>query len=148
MKKQDLYSRIEKHGEQLKIIFNLPVSTDPIKLCKTLLRIENALHAVMTNLCNTNNIEGIEPHYETVNNIRTGVWVQKETSEEEQEKVFDNFRKKIAKILGKKALSIIHFNHDPRGYAIKISDKVMKENGFELYRDFGGFGIVAPDFRN
>lgn len=37
----------------------------------------------------------------------------------------------------------IWVNGDPRGYALKID---LKE-GETLHRDWGGYGIIAPDFR-
>ncbi len=35
-------------------------------------------------------------------------------------------------------------NGDPRGYALKTSGKLAEEYG--LYSDWGGYGILAPDF--
>ena len=41
----------------------------------------------------------------------------------------------------------LFINGDARGYALKIEDKVMisdyKETG--LYKDWGGYGILAPE---
>lgn len=38
-------------------------------------------------------------------------------------------------------------NTDPRGYALKISDKVMNNEYFNtgLQRDWGGYGLLAPE---
>ena len=142
-KRAAMYEQIERHGEDLKTIFNLPADTDPVKLCKKLFSIEKRIHRIMVNLCNTNNVQGIEPHYE----MRTGVrsWVQIETPEEEQDRIFAGFMAKIVKILGDSA-DLVIFNHDPRGYTLKISDRVMKEKSLSLYSDWGGYGIIAPDF--
>ena len=38
-------------------------------------------------------------------------------------------------------------NGDPRGYAFKFTQEFTNENIENMYRDFGGYGIVAPDFR-
>lgn len=40
-------------------------------------------------------------------------------------------------------------NYDARGYALKINDSIMKslfDKGIRLYSDFGGYGILAPEF--
>jgi len=152
-----MYQDIQKHGENLKIVFALPADTDPVKLCKKLFSIEKKLNRVMCNLCNTNNVQGIEPHYETRNGER--VWVQLETSEDDQEKLFQSFRNKIETVLGKNTVignaeyslngvyknkGIVFFNHDPRGYSLKINEVTAKE--YNIYTDMGGYGIIAPDF--
>jgi len=43
----------------------------------------------------------------------------------------------------------LYFNSDPRGYSIKIDDSVnrkLRNKGVNLYSDWGGYGILAPDF--
>jgi hypothetical protein len=40
----------------------------------------------------------------------------------------------------------IFFNGDARGYALKINDEFVKDK--EIFKDWGGYGIIAPDFRN
>jgi len=52
---------------------------------------------------------------------------------------------KLLAILGRNKVTIV-FNKDARGYALKIDSKVMFTNNIDLYRDFGGNGIVCPDF--
>lgn len=39
-----------------------------------------------------------------------------------------------------------HENGDARGYALKIEDNYMRENNIVLFQDWGGYGIIAPDF--
>ena len=39
----------------------------------------------------------------------------------------------------------IFLNTDPRGYALKIPDDIVKENAWTIYKDMGEFGIIAPD---
>jgi hypothetical protein len=39
----------------------------------------------------------------------------------------------------------IFLNTDPRGYALKIPDDIVKENAWTIHKDWGGFGIIAPD---
>jgi predicted adenine nucleotide alpha hydrolase (AANH) superfamily ATPase len=43
-KKELLYSRITRHGQNLKAMFNLDRDIDPVKLCKRLLRLETKAH--------------------------------------------------------------------------------------------------------
>lgn len=47
-------------------------------------------------------------------------------------------RNKLAKLLSSDR---VWLNGDPRGYALKID----LEPGEELHRDWGGYGIIAPD---
>lgn len=42
----------------------------------------------------------------------------------------------------------VFVNGDPRGYTLKIDDKYKdKMHKAGVYRDWGGYGIIAPDFR-
>jgi hypothetical protein len=136
--KVKMYQDIEKHGKDLIILFGLPVDTDAVTLCKSLLRVENTAHAATTNLCNTNNIHGSEPY----RHAYTGQYITpKETTEEEQDAFFERIMARVEKILGKN--NIVFINHDPRGYALKIKPDFTPA-GF--YKDWGGNGIIAPDF--
>jgi len=137
-KRELMYDRITKHGENLKRLFNLPEDMDPVKLCKKLFTLEKQVNQVMCNLCNTNNVQGIEPGYIG----RT--WRQEESTEEEQEKCFDKFRSKLENIIGKH--DFVFLNHDPRGYSLKIKEDTARQNN--IYTDMGGYGIIAPDFSN
>ena len=47
-----MYNKIQKHGDNLKAIFNLDI--DSIKLCKQLLRLENKAHRLAEDGCNGN----------------------------------------------------------------------------------------------
>lgn len=38
----------------------------------------------------------------------------------------------------------VEINLDPRGYALKINDDYMRAHNLKLYRDYGGYGIIAP----
>ena len=51
-KKQLMYDRINKHGEDLKRIFKLDPSIDPVKLCKQLFKLENKAHKLAEDYCN------------------------------------------------------------------------------------------------
>ena len=39
----------------------------------------------------------------------------------------------------------IFLNTDPRGYALKIPDEIVKKNNLIIHQDWGEFGILAPD---
>ena len=128
-KKQLIYDRINKHGEDLKRIFKLDPNIDPVKLCKQLFRLENKAHRLAEDGCN-----GVI--YDT---------------EPQAEKIL----KKVCKIL-KIDRSIDHqyekifFNGDPRGYALKFTtrfSKYIRSCNINIHQDWGGYGIVAPDFR-
>ena len=49
-KKQKMYEMIQKHGDNLKAIFN--IDEDSVKLCKQLFRLENKAHKIATDYCN------------------------------------------------------------------------------------------------
>lgn len=120
-KKELLYSRITKHGQDLKRVFNLDPTTDPVKLCKKLLRLENKAHRLATDFCN-GDVDQIE--FDTKG---------------------DKILKKVETILKDKKHLLL--NGDARGYALKIDDDFLRINNLSIFRDWGGFGIVAPDFR-
>ena len=113
-KKQIMYNKIQKHGDNLKTIFKLDV--DSVKLCKKLFRLENKAHRLAEDYCNgfADNIES-----ETI-------------------KIID----KVKKILN---TNEVFFNGDPRGYALKLCDQFSKDKN--IHKDWGGYGIIAPDFR-
>lgn len=64
-----------------------------------------------------------------------------ECSPEHQAVVLHEVRK-----LFSKTLPGLIFNGDPRGYTIKIDDDVVRKENIEIYRDMGGYGILAPEF--
>ena len=120
-KKEMLYLRITKHGQDLKAVFNLDRDIDPVKLCKRLLRLENKAHKLAVDFCN-------------------GVIAQLEW-----DKKADQILTKVETILNNK--KVLFLNGDARGYALKIDDEYLKNNNFNIHRDWGGYGIIAPDFR-
>ena len=133
--KQQMYNNIQRHGEQLNAIFNTGI--EPIELCKKLFRVEKKANHAATCLCNTNTLNLLEL------NRFTGYDV-KQATEEEQEKFFNDIEKKVIKILGEKAKDFLYINLDPRGYSLKIKSEKAKE--LNIYKDWGGYGIIAPDF--
>jgi hypothetical protein len=125
-KNEIMYKNIIEHGKDLKRVFNLDSSIDEVKLCKALFRIENKAHSIAEDFCN-----GIE------------------CTEEEQEKIIDDILNKVDKLLNFKSQNIpVFFNGDPRGFTLKIDDEYMRKNKiYSFYSDLGGFGIIAPSFK-
>ena len=110
--------RIKKHGDNLKAMFNLNI--DSIKLCKQLFRLENKAHKLATDYCN-------------------GV-VDGDSTEIESQKILS----KVATILKTNTFNMF-FNFDARGYALKFFENFSKDK--PIHKDWGGYGIIAPDFR-
>lgn len=126
-----MYNKIGKHGKNLNTIFN--TDYDNITLCKKLFRLEKKAHKLSTDYCN-----GI---------LNCNEW------EIETDKIL----LKVYQILNANtSFGLLHnikifVNADCRGYALKICDKDIKnkiQNTLKLniYCDWGGYGIIAPDF--
>jgi len=119
-KKETMYQNIEKHGNNLNVIFG--TNYEPISLSKKLFRLERQANKIATDWCN-------------------GV-IDEESIDNHVKPILD----KVTKILGSKYP--VKFNGDARGYSLKISDKIVKDNNLVIYQDWGGYGIIAPDFNN
>lgn len=51
-------------------------------------------------------------------------------------------------LLGFKALGVpVFMNGDPRGYALKIDAEYVRGHKLDIYTDWGGYGILRPDFK-
>jgi len=124
-KKQLMYDRINAHGQQLKSIFKLDPNIDPIKLCKQLFRLESKAHKLAEDGCN-------------------GVIYDTDPQAEE-------IVKKVCKILNiPYEAERVFFNGDPRGYALKFTSRYsryLRSCNINIHQDWGGYGIIAPDFR-
>ena len=136
-KKAAMYAQIEQHGKNLNAIFNTGIN--PVELCKKLNRLEKIANRASTCLCNTNTLHLLEL------NKFTGYDVEQAT-EEEQDAFFDNILKGVFNILGEKAKGAVFINYDPRGYALKIHSEYVRANNLTIYQDWGGYGIISPDF--
>lgn len=114
-----------EHGEALKLAFRLGAAVDPVGLCRKLRRLEREAGAVALRLCNG-------PAYR---------------SEEQADAITDAILGKVDALLGFKAQDVpVFVNRDPRGYALKIDDTwMMERRDLRLHRDWGGYGIIAPD---
>ena len=66
---------------------------------------------------------------------------------EEWEKRSENYSREVAFVFGGKLPDGFFVNGDPRGYTLKIDDAKMRDvyADINLHRDFGGFGILAPE---
>jgi len=142
LKRNITTAMIREHGEGLIRFFGLdPNLVDPINLCKKLRRLENQAERITTQLCN-----GFPDLYAEV--------AEKVTKNLEDE--LDKIEQKVRDLLESyqrprqfKKINAIFINHDPRGYALKLDTETIKyfeELGEDFpHKDWGGFGIIAPD---
>lgn len=125
--KVSMYAQIEQHGKNLNAIFN--TGLDPVKLCKKLRPLELKANKLATDYCNGEN--GIDSY-------------------EAFEKAMQPLLKSLYKVLyidnNPYLQGIIQVNGDARGYTFKISDEVMREQKLVLHKDWGGYGIICPEF--
>ena len=127
---------IRAHGQQLLAIFPDCTERDPVKLCKKLRRLERQGAAIALRLCNG-------PEYPDYTCADTAC-----------ERVLDRVRAILGGPMPLKqqadvtwAADVpIFINRDPRGYALKIDDEYMRANQIDLLTDWGGYGIIAPEF--
>lgn len=114
---------ILSHALRLQRIFPASKALGPVELYKRLHRIEAEAHSFAEKCCNV------------------------EVSDAKQERKDASILKRLDEILGFKAVGVpIFVNGDPRGYALKIDDGVVKAKGLEIERDWGGYGIICPEF--
>ena len=126
-KKDRMRERILRHGLDLKrAFFPDPYSgIGPVELCKKLHRLEARAHRAATDHCN-GDIEC-----------------------DEMEKIELSVIRSLANIIPdykEKWVSHIFVNLDPRGYALKIKSESVLDLKLDIYRDWGGYGILAPTF--
>ena len=111
-----MHSRIKAHGEQLLAIFPHAQEKDPVKLCKKLRRYEGKAARLALNWCN-----GDTP---------TEHW------DAESNRISDA----VNRLLGRMGPRV-WVNGDARGYALKV-DLAPDQ---KLHRDWGDYGIIAPN---
>jgi hypothetical protein len=118
-KRERMYEAITQHGTKLQALFGL--SGDPVELSKKLHSIEVKAHRYAEQECSG----------------------EIEQSDERDKQILDA----VDKITGFRAKGIpVFLNGDPRGYALKIDDAYMRQHNVDLHKDWGGYGIIAPDF--
>lgn len=127
--KQTMYQEILKHGENLNRIFNTGI--EPVKLCKKLRSLEIKASKLATDYCNGEN------------GVNSDNW----------EVLTSPILAQVRKLLYPNGMTgdakkdwCIFINGDCRGYALKIRSEYIKDNNITLYTDWGGYGILAPDF--
>ena len=117
-KKAMMYANIEKHGQMINALFN--TGLEPVALCKKLRRLETKAHKIATDYCNGEN--GIDS--ENIDTLTAPII------------------KAVKNVLGDNVP--VFFSGDARGYALKLSGEYCQ--GKNIYKDWGGYGILAPDF--
>ena len=127
--KQRMNERILRHGLELKrALFENPYEgIGPVTLCKALRRLENKATRITEGFCNGT------------------------TTEAQLDKMEKSIMTSLIGIFGKEKVveTGMFINQDPRGYALKISSEWVKgytDNGGAIYKDWGGYGILAPEF--
>lgn len=131
-KAQRMANAIQRHGEALLIIFPNASIKIPSMLCRKLRLIEHRAHWIAEDYCN-----GVATKAETKNGPDI-------SSEDFIEHWTAKIKADLIKVLGQTNVPI-KINWDPRGYALKIDDQYVRNQKLEIYRDWGGYGIIAPD---
>lgn len=112
---------IEAHGRNLLAIFPDATERDPVNLCRKLRRIETCVDRRNVEQCSVG--------------MPDGQW----------ERLGDKARADLCKLLGIPVDDPrIVINGDPRGHALKIDCDHMRPE-IKLHRDWGGYGIIAPE---
>lgn len=127
--KQRQAERILQHGLELKRAFFADPyeGIGPVTLCKALHRLEVKATRVSEGYCNGT------------------------ASDADMEKMEKSVMASLVGLFGKEKVveTGMFINTDPRGYALKVSEEWTKgyvEKGGRLHRDWGGYGILAPEF--
>jgi hypothetical protein len=125
----DKWYRIRKHGEQLQAIFPATRELDPVELCRKLRRIENK----------------VERHNERICSDEAYCQVM---TDEKCEKFDDDILRSLDRLLQFTTAGVpVFLNGDPRGYALKIRSEYVAEKNLNIHRDWGGYGILAPEIK-
>lgn len=115
---------IERHGRNVLAIFPSATEQDPVALCKKLRRLETAAHNAAVR------------------------WLSVPDTRGEADAVFARVEAQVTALLAcgeGTDTPRVFVNRDPRGYALKIEDEYVRANGLQIHRDWGGYGILAPE---
>lgn len=163
--KSAIQARVERHGRELLAIFPRATEKDPVKLCQKLRRWEKAGEVLGLRMCNgpqystpeAKEAEGariLKAVNDILGNVRdnapkTG---SKCSCKRGQERDNCAACEGSGMVIDFKAIRSmprivpVILNRDPRGYALKIDDEWMRAHrDVVLHRDWGGYGIIAPD---
>lgn len=70
-----------------------------------------------------------------------------ELTEDEEDRIFDRLERRVKRVFGGVLPAGFFFNHDPRGYALKIKQEFNETGSNRTFTtDWGGYGLLAPDF--
>ena len=149
---KDMMERsILKHGKNLNSIFDTGYANGfggAKLLGSRLLKLEKQARELALHSCSGEPIKYIQKYcpkeYNRLfdaDNYPTNSEVER-ILDQEQDKIVS----KVAKILNT-STDNIYFNGDPRGFALKFSEDFSRTLPTNFYKDFGGYGIIAPDFR-
>jgi hypothetical protein len=109
---------IIEHGNNLLAIFT-QCEKEPMALCRIVRKFEKQAHDLATDCCN-----GDVPDSEARK---------------------DEILRLLNAALGNDGSVPVFINGDPRGYSLKIEDEWVRANNPRIYRDWGGYGIIAPE---
>lgn len=150
LKQNIKYALIREHGLGLIKFFGLdPNLVSPVELCKKLRKLETRAHKITTQLCN-----GFpDLDHDLQEDYTKHLESELEKIEEKARDLLDSPQlKKSAPTKWARKLNDIFINGDPRGYALKVTTECvkhyenLKQNPEEFpHKDWGGFGILAPD---
>jgi len=126
--KVELKEKIENHASKLMAIFPDIKETNKLNLCKGLFRLENKAERLALDYCNG------------------------DLGEERYEKESNKVLEKVGTLLGLGTWGELNqynlfVNGDPRGYALKIDSDYVKAHDLDIPKDWGGYGLIAPDLR-
>ena len=126
-KERDVTEEVRKHGENLKDIFRNCYHMDPFDLYQKVRAIEKDASTIGLRLCNDSTYSA-------------------ETAKCDERDVMWELSRLLGFEENKGIGKSIFVNRDPRGYALKIEDAYVKKHDLKIHRDWGGYGILAPDF--
>ena len=130
-KKERMYERIRLHGLKLLSVFPQASETDPVKLSKKAFALENKAHRIQEEDCNGNPACRTDADYDA--------W------QKSLEHRSDLVRAAFERLFGTPLESPFFMNGDPRGYCLKVNVEYMRAQKIDLPRDWGGYGLIAPD---
>lgn len=109
----------DEHITKINDLFNTSINEDDFN---NLLWLEDKAHNLAEYYCDHNYTE--------------------EELENDEAIILDN----LFAILDIQPHQAIFWNRDPRGYSLKIDDDFIRDNARDFYKDWGGYGIIAPTF--